>query len=311
MKVCTDSIEYAAKILKSDINWQKGEKNTLSPNLRLLADNLYHDRTCYYTEIGTGKNWSHLFIVEEAPSSHYDLMVKFGSENVDLPHGLLCLAGASGRLHGQRSRPWVGLPGNIHLTAYFTPNQEVDHFGTGFTILSAVSVVETIDAIEGLSGRAGIKWVNDIFVDGAKVSGFLTNAQCLGSVITAATLGIGLNVEASPKVSPNDFVPQVAALHDYIDNPSEGSLSAVFDHLINRLQANYKLLISGQYSQLLDKYRDRSIIIGREVEIMSDPLTGSGQKTASGRVTAIGENLELILEGENSPITSGRLVLIG
>ncbi|MCP4568884.1 MAG: biotin--[acetyl-CoA-carboxylase] ligase [FCB group bacterium] len=309
MIVYTDSIEYAAKILPGEIDWQASDKTTLSPNLQLLAGNIFHDRARYQAEIKTAGIWQYLFIIEEAPSSHYDLMIKFGEENVDLPHGILCLAGSSGKLHGQRARPWVGLPGNIHLTVYFTPQQKIDQFGIGFTILSAVSVIETIDAIDGLSGRAGIKWVNDIFIDQAKVSGFLTNAQCLGDTITAAILGIGLNVEAAPEIAPDGFVPKAAALQDFLINPASGSPATVFDTLIGRLEANYELLVSGQYSQLLERYKDRSIIIGREVEIISDPLSGPSERLASGRVTAIGENLELYLEGKKKPITRGRLVL--
>ena len=311
MIVYADSLEYAAKILPGESDWQEGNRNTLSPNLQLLTENLYHDRVFHRAEIKSDGIWKYLFIIEEAPSSHYDLMIKFAEENVDLPHGILCLAGTSAGLHGQRSRPWVGMPGNIHLTVYLTPQQKIDHFGIGFTILSAVSVVETIDAIKGFSGRAGIKWVNDIFIDEAKVSGFLTNAQCLGDTITAAILGIGLNVESSPEVTTDDFVPQAAALHDFSTDPDSGALAAVLRRLLERLAANYELLITGRYGQLLEKYRDRSIIMGREVEIISDPLSGPGEILASGKVTAIGENLELFLEGKKKPITRGRLVIKG
>jgi len=52
-----------------------------------------------------------------------------------------------------------------------------------------------------------------------------------------------------------------------------------------------------------------SLVIGREVDICSD-IPGSGVRViASGRVTGIGDNLELFIEGEDRPVSKGRLII--
>ena len=54
----------------------------------------------------------------------------------------------------------------------------------------------------------------------------------------------------------------------------------------------------------------QSLAIGREVNICSD-IPGSGVRViASGRVSKIGENLELFVEGEDRPVSKGRLIII-
>ena len=41
--------------------------------------------------------------------------------------------------------------------------------------------------------------------------------------------------------------------------------------------------------------------------VYSDPMDGSPQITAQGKVLDIGENLELYLEGFRDPVTRGRI----
>ena len=72
---------------------------------------------------------------------------------------------------------------------------------------------------------------------------------------------------------------------------------------------NIEKIITGNYYELLEIYRTRSIVIGRNVKIMSDPIDGSSELIAEGKVKAIGDNLELFLEGVDEPITKGRLIL--
>ena len=78
--------------------------------------------------------------------------------------------------------------------------------------------MDTIDTIPELSGKAGIKWVNDVLIDGAKVSGVLAYTQQEGDNVTAATLGIGLNLKTTPRIDPSPFVPRAASLTDFCPN---------------------------------------------------------------------------------------------
>jgi biotin-(acetyl-CoA carboxylase) ligase len=81
-------------------------------------------------------------------------------------------------------------------------------------------------------------------------------------------------------------------------------------HLLKSLDKNYGLLLDGKYKKLLDFYRKRSLVIGREVQIFSDIPNKKQTTISSGTVKQIGDNLELWMEGQKKPVTEGRLVLI-
>ena len=261
------------------------------------------------TDLDLGSSWQYLFIVETAPESQYDLLIKLARDKVQVPHALLCLTGTSKKLHGFKDRPWVSAIGNLHLSAFLAPDREVQNFGVGFTILAAVSVLETLDRLKGLKKLAALKWVNDILINEEKVAGVLAHTQSQGGSVSAAILGIGLNVETTPIVERDPFVPGVTSLRDIIPNPYDCNLSMVFNELIRALERNYSLLVGGGFQRLLDTYRERSMVLNRDVIIHDDSGSADPPEPISGRVSSIGDNLELYLSDRSEPITKGRLIL--
>jgi BirA family biotin operon repressor/biotin-[acetyl-CoA-carboxylase] ligase len=201
--------------------------------------------------------------------------------------------------------------GNLHLTIHWRPGCALTDLGVGFQVLAAVSVVECLDALPGLPVRPGIKWVNDILLDSAKVAGFITHIQSQDGVVRAAVLGIGLNVEATPRVEPTPQVPAVTSLAAQSSPAAPFGQDVVLRLLLARLEDNYQKLCGGRSGELLDLYRERSVILGRHVRILSDPQGGGpGRELASGRVNRIGSGLELHIEGREEPVTRGRLILL-
>ena len=160
-----------------------------------------------------------------------------------------------------------------------------------------------------LASRAGVKWVNDILIDGAKVAGFVTHTQSQEHEVKSVVLGIGLNVATIPLVPPDAFVPRVASLSQYLPGNEACSLDRILFTLLNKLDKNYHLILEGKIAGLLDFYRESSLVLGRRVRVISDPISGKSQELASGRVSHIGENLELHLEDRPAPVTQGRLIL--
>ena len=308
MEVFTDSIDYAEQVLPGPVTWEMVKASDI-PSPAPLFERLYETRPLHRTVVSGWDYWQYLLIAERPDQSQYDLVVGLSQENIELPDGLLCLSGSSRNLHGQRNRPWAGLPGNIHLTAFMAPDRIIEHFGAGFVVLAAVTVVDTIDDLDSLQGRASIKWVNDILIDGAKVAGVLAHSLSVEGRVTGAVLGIGLNVEQTPAVLPDRFVPKAASLRDFAENPAGCDCRLVLKPLSIHLARNYRLLCEGRFADLLYTYRHRSACLGKEIEIISDSLHGPEEIIASGALTGIGDNLELYLNGRREPVTRGRLVL--
>jgi BirA family biotin operon repressor/biotin-[acetyl-CoA-carboxylase] ligase len=309
MLVYTDSIDFAVRLLRCDAaGWASLELGQ-APAARELHRHLFSGRPVWHAELPSALRWSDLFLVAEAPRSQFDLLVALSGRESALPDGCLCLADTGRDFHGFKGRHWSTAPGNIHLSAYLAPAQPVIPSGTAFMVLATVSLVDAIDAASGLEGKSAIKWPNDILVDGAKVGGVLAHTQSRGDRVTAAVVGIGLNVETSPAVEPTPFVPRVSSLRDIAPGQEVLSQGDAFARLSEALDRNYELLMRGGYDRLLERYRARSVVVGRRVAVCTEQSGAGPQVIAEGVVTRLGDHLELYLEGQERPFTKGRLML--
>ena len=309
MLVYTDNTDYADSVLDEKPNWRKTRQQGLNKNIQPLAAELIRNNAFYRGKINRQGNWKHLFVLEFTPVSQYDILIRISRSEAELPDGILCLAETGENFHGYKNRPWISLPGNIHLSAYLSPNQQVEHFTSGFIILSAVSVIQTIDSIKELTGKASVKWVNDIVIDSKKICGVLANTKTMGNIITGAVLGIGLNVEITPQIPPGRLNLSAASLFDFVTENNYCSQKIILDRLINTLDDNYQRLLKNKYSNLLNIYQERSFVIGKRVRVFSDTPTEQSEEIAQGKVTGLGDNLELLIEGMDHPITAGRIVI--
>lgn len=265
--------------------------------------------------------WRAVLVRDHAVGSQFDLLVDLVRGGVRVPDGVACLARTGSGMHGFRGRPWSAVAGNIHLVVHLTPNRPVERFESAFTALAAVSAAEAADAVlgghgeAGGRGRAGIKWVNDVIVAGRKVGGVLAYTQTRDAVVTSVVLGIGLNVEATPDVERSPFVPAAGCLREVAAAPGEDMLQACTVALLAALRRNHDALLAGGAGALISAYRERSVVLGRRVTVEADEVGVAGgmgdanvaRELASGRVTAIGDGLELYLDGRPEPVTRGRL----
>ncbi len=132
------------------------------------------------------------------------------------------------------------------------------------TRLTTAAAVATAQAIEAVSGRAAhIKWVNDIYLDGKKACGILTEghiAPQMGS-LDYAIVGIGVNI-----APPTDgFPPEIAdiATAVFVDKtPPERAREQLAVEIVNRLLTYADGLTA---PNILSEYRRRSYLSGQRV----------------------------------------------
>ncbi len=108
----------------------------------------------------------------------------------------VAIASSQTKGRGRRGRSFASPDGSgIYMSILLRPENMLAEDATKLTTIAAVSVSRAIEDVCGV--KAGIKWVNDIFVDGLKVCGILTEAR-LHEAPTAfadyAIVGIGINV---------------------------------------------------------------------------------------------------------------------
>ena len=163
---------------------------------------------------------------------------------------------------------------------------EVNEAAT-ITTIAAVSVAKAIQKVTGKEVQ--IKWVNDLFFQGSKICGILTegalNMESKG--MDYVVVGIGLNVKLPQNGFPKELELIATSLETKGQEESRNRLVAeclnCFFHYYNQLpQRNY-----------VEEYRKRSLILGKEILVMS---TENG---IPARAIDIDEDCHLLVEYEN------------
>ena len=146
---------------------------------------------------------------------------------------------------GRRGRSFFSPPGaGLYLSLGFSPEGGVASV-TGITTYSAVVAAEAISRLSGI--ECGIKWVNDLYLDGKKVCGILAEA-----VGPAVIVGIGVNLAESA-------VPEeLRSIVGWLGRPEIRDKLAV--ELVNGLLR----YVPGDTAHLAE-YRRRSLVLGRRV----------------------------------------------
>jgi BirA family biotin operon repressor/biotin-[acetyl-CoA-carboxylase] ligase len=130
-----------------------------------------------------------LRLVDETASTNADLLAW---ANDGAPHRAVICAEWQSRGRGRRGREWLAAPGSALM---FSMLWRSGHAVAGLAGLPlAVGAMLAAALREFGLTRPGLKWPNDIEVDGAKLAGILIELH--GDVLgpSAAIIGVGLNV---------------------------------------------------------------------------------------------------------------------
>lgn len=137
------------------------------------------------------------------------------------------------------------------------------------TTMTAVAVAETLDEI--FDADTKIKWVNDIYYDNKKICGILTEAavNVETSKLDYAVVGIGINVK-EPKDNFPDEIKDIAGSMTGLELQKD-----INDNLRNRIVAKIVEKMYDYYKELnnhqfMGKYKEKSMLIGKDVYILTD-----------------------------------------
>ena len=159
-------------------------------------------------------------------------------------------------------------------------------------LITSAAAVAAARAIESeIGARVGIKWVNDLFAEGKKVCGILTEASfgMESGMIESAVLGIGINITRPEGGFPGELADVAASLTDRPagkDSERCRLIAATLDNFWGYYQN-----LEGRL--FLDEYRARSIILGQDIYVLS------GDKKRAARAVAIDDKCGLAVRYEN------------
>lgn len=151
----------------------------------------------------------------------------------------------------------------VYLSILLRPHKMPPEDAVMITTMAAVAASEAVDAVSGK--KTGIKWVNDIILDGKKIAGILTEAafSSEGKTLEYAVMGIGFNAYEPEGGFPENIKNIAGAIFEEKKKDNKNMLAAEF---IKRFMLYYK---EGRKSGYSEKYREKSLVIGKEISVIT------------------------------------------
>jgi BirA family biotin operon repressor/biotin-[acetyl-CoA-carboxylase] ligase len=218
-----------------------------------------------------------------------------------LPLVILAREQTQGR--GRRGRVWHSPPaGNLYGTFVFRPKLEPARL-QDFTLWMGLNICELTANFCAI--QPGLKWPNDLLVNGRKAGGMLTEARIDADQVRDLVFGLGLNLNARPEDLPRDLQGTAISLAAAAGAPVEVNRFAAA--LITRVLSAYGQFVEGDYrDKFAELWRRFDVLRGRDVAVTQ------GDRTISGIATGIDDEGSLIVRaasGRTERFRAGEVTL--
>lgn len=210
-----------------------------------------------------------------------------------LLHGTVVVAQCQTAGRGRYNRYWHSPEGGLWFSILFKPRKQIKP--TFFTKICSVAIVKALSLIE-VDTR--IKWPNDIYCEGKKLAGILSESVFEENTLKAVIVGIGINV--------NNTIPQ--EIRDKAISLREISTKGYDTRKILRLLLKC-------VNQLLKKYSNKpeavtriwkGLLIQKEGQTITFKLNDI---IKTGKIVKIDDE-KIILEAENQQMQLSSLEIL-
>lgn len=181
------------------------------------------------------------------------------------PHGSVILAGHQSGGRGRMGRSFSSPAGmGVYLSVILRPQclaKDLMHLTCGVGTIMC-------DAVEAVTGvRPGLKWINDLILEGKKLGGILTELS-LGKdgSVDFAVIGIGINCNQTLEDFPPELRKTAVSLKMHTGKQTDPSLLAAA-----MIRALYEAGLPGDTKALMAAYREDCVTIGRSITVLQAP----------------------------------------
>ena len=196
----------------------------------------------------------------------YESLISTNREARDLAlggacEGTLVVAEEQAGGRGRMNRGWYSPRGSgIHCSLILRPDIEPRQ-APPVTMLTAVAVASAVEKVSGIA--PGIKWPNDLLLDGKKICGILTEMNAEIERINFLVVGMGLNINT-------DHFPEEikdAATSLYLAGGSRVSRLDVLRQYLKEFEHYYRQWMEYGFEPVLDEWKKRCVTLNRPVRI--------------------------------------------
>ena len=191
--------------------------------------------------------------------------------------GYIAVAANQTKGRGRHGRSFFSPAGTgLYLSMLLRPSGFSAQEAMRFTTIAAVSVCRAIEQVSGKT--AGIKWVNDVFIDDLKVCGILTEASfnLESGMLDYAIVGIGINVFTPPDGFP-DEIQEIAGSVFGFRSPANTAPTNIRSNLAAYIISYFMDYYRNGSADYIEDYRRRCLVIGRDINVL---MPGSGPRKA-------------------------------
>ena len=239
-----------------------------------------------------GLSYVELSFFEEIPSTNTEMKRMYcASEIPKRPCVFAARRQSAGR--GRLGKGFESPDAGVYMSLLLPEGND----GAVLTAYVAVMAAEAIEEIAGVS--IDIKWVNDLYLSGRKLSGILCegiiNAE--SGKLEASVIGIGINVLKS------DFPKEISDIAISLEDITGKALSRA--EIVARIAEKiFKSLPERSHRELIEKYKSKSNVLEKTLRVMR------GDEAFFARAVDINEKAELIVvkeTGERIALNSGEV----
>lgn len=221
------------------------------------------------------------------------------------PHGTVLVASMQTGGRGRMGRSFCS---DADMGAYLSVILRPGCAGTELMHLTCAAAVAMCEAVEAAAGiRPGIKWTNDLVLQGRKLGGILTELSLEpgSDRVAYAIVGIGINCRQKREDFPPELQDMAISASDAAGRPiSPASMAAA---MIGALYRMDKTLFTNKEA-IMTRYRENCITLGKAVSVVR------GDEISRGKALDVDADGGLVVDfGDRrvATVTSGEVSIRG
>ncbi len=204
--------------------------------------------------------------------------------------GFTVVAGAQTGGRGRMGRSFVSPKGGLYMSVLLKPQKD------SFSLITAAAAVAVAHVLkEKYGAECGIKWVNDLLLDGKKVCGILAESVFGNdNAPKAVILGIGINL-AYPE---NGFPEEIKDIAGALD------VNLTVDEKLNLAEEISRVIVNiyPHPEKIVPAYRKRSAVIGKDIYVIRNGVSATAKAVGiddeCGLIADFGTHTEVLRTGE-------------
>lgn len=200
-------------------------------------------------------------------------------------HGTVIAADTQTAGRGRLGRSFISPSGTgLYMSVIIRPDFSIETA----PLITSCAACAAAEAVEELCGSPiSIKWVNDLYMNGRKICGILTEASLSleNNSLDYAVIGIGVNVRSVRETFSSELSSIATSVED--ETGLKINRNRLCAEILGKLEEHLADIESRAF---LSEYRRRELLTGNMI------TANVGGETFTGKAVAIDDNANLVVE---------------